>query len=480
MLSECGYRYPVLSVFVVVIFAGGFVAGCVQYRSEPLSAATEADSLATRTLSNPRLQKFIEVGLPPRRKSRTRTSWGLAELTLAALYYHPDLDVARAKLVSAQAGIVTAAQIPNPTLSGSVLYNSTTAIPSPWTAGQVVNFLIETLGKREHRTARARELAEAAREDLATATWQVRGRVRSALLNLWAAQRRLALIDRRLKLQQQFVTLLQRSFAEGQSSALDVSRERINLDQISLAVRDEERQRAEGRVQLATAIGVTVSALQNAVLSFDAFERPPRFRITIGNLRRQALLHRSDVQALLAEYEAAQSNLQLQVVQQFPNFTLGPGYTFDQGDNKYNLDLAIDLPILNQNQGPIAEAIARRKEAAARFVALQAQIIGSIDSALVSYRAATQAIATADELVASGRHREEEVSRLFAAGQVDRSTVLTAELEVAAIEVSRFEAVMRQRQSAGALEDALQYPVFEPGIKLFTWDTNPRASQPSR
>lgn len=474
MLRARWSRHPASRAFAVVVFAAAFVAGCAQYQPKPLSAGVEARALEERTLNNARLQEFIRLGLSPQRKSGTRSSWDLAKLTLAALYYHPELDVARAKLASARAGIITAAQIPNPTLNASTFYNTTTLSPSPWTVGQVVNFLVETLGKRELRTARARELAAAAREDLATAAWQVRGNVRAALLNLWAAQQRLALTNRRLALQQQLVDLLQRRFTEGQSSALDVSRERINLNQISLAVREAERQRAEARVQLATAIGMPVQALNKVTFSFGAFERPSPFRMAIGSLRRQALLYRSDVQALLSEYEAAQNSLRLEIVQQFPNFTLGPGYTFDQGDNKYNVDLAVELPIFNQNQGPIAEAEARRKGAAARFVALQAQIIGAIDNAVVDYRSAAQAVATANTLAADGRRREEDISRLFAAGQVDRSAAVTAELEVATIELSSLDAKVQQRRSLGALEDALQRPLFQPNAKLFIWETDPR------
>ena len=39
-----------------------------------------------------------------------------------------------------------------------------------------------------------------------------------------------------------------------------------------------------------------------------------------------------------------------------PDVHLNPGYQFDQGDNKWSIGLTFDLPILNQNQGPIAEA----------------------------------------------------------------------------------------------------------------------------
>ncbi len=108
-------------------------------------------------------------------------SWDLTRLTLAALYYHPNLDIARAKLAEARAGVITARQVPNPSLSFEELsYNASVATPSPWTIAPIINFLIETFGKREYRTAAAHALAEAARGDLATASWQVRGGGRAA------------------------------------------------------------------------------------------------------------------------------------------------------------------------------------------------------------------------------------------------------------------------------------------------------------
>jgi len=450
------------------------VAGCAEYRPEPMSAAAGAASLDERTLTNPRLHEFIGLALPPQRKSASTSSWDLSKLILAALYYHPDLDVARAKLSSVRAGIVTAAQIPNPTVSASAIYNSTVTTPTPWTVGQVINFLIETMGKREYRTAQAENLAEAARDDLVTASWQVRGHVRAALLKLWTAERRLVLISRRLTLQQQLVDLLQRRFSEGQASALDVTRERINLNQNTLAVRDAERLRAEARVQLATAVGMPVSGLNGVAFAFGVFTNPPPFNLGAGELRRQALVYRSDVQGLLAEYEATQSGLQLEIVRQFPNLNLGPGYTYDQGANKYNLDLSAELPIFNQNQGPIAEAEARRNAAAARFSALQAQIIGAIDTAVASHRSSVQAVATAEALAAGGQQRQKEVLRSFNAGEIDRTALVTAELEVAAIELSRFDAIVQRLQSLGAVEDALQRPVLAPEAKLFMFETNPR------
>ena len=64
----------------------------------------------------------------------------------------------------------------------------------------------------------------------------------------------------------------------------------------------------------------------------------------------------------LAEYAASESALQVQIARQYPDIHLRPGYELDQNKNKWQLGVSMDLPILNQNQGPIAEAKAKREE----------------------------------------------------------------------------------------------------------------------
>ncbi|HZU91347.1 MAG TPA: hypothetical protein VE993_19000, partial [Stellaceae bacterium] len=97
------------------------LAACASYEPAALSPARNAHSLDTRSLNTPHLEKFIAAELgdttdkpdPPAR-------WDLARLTLVALYYHPDIAIARSKLTAAEAAVITAGQRPNP---GSSLTN---------------------------------------------------------------------------------------------------------------------------------------------------------------------------------------------------------------------------------------------------------------------------------------------------------------------------------------------------------------------
>jgi outer membrane protein TolC len=445
--------------------------GCASYEAAPISPLANAQSLDNRSLDNPRLQTFIraEVG----RDGRADTPlWDLSTLTLAAIYYQPDIAVARSKLASAEAGVITARQHPNPSLSIAGILNQA-AVPgavvpgaAAFTVGPAIDFLIETFGKREDRTTHAVHLVDAARWDLAVAGWQVRSRVRTALLDLWATQRRLALTRQQLKLQDELVGLLEERFAVGEASSVDVMLARVPRQQITFAIRNLEQMQAAARAQLATALSVPARALERVDISLDAFEHPPPIsaNLGVGKLRRDALTKRADVQASLEEYEAAQSALQLQIANQYPNITIGPGYNYDYGLNKFMLGPGADqLPILNQNQGPIAEALAARQQAAANFSALQAQIVGAIDEATAAYRTAAQSIATGDKLLADDQRHEDQIASQFRVGQIDRVTLVTAEVEVATTALSRFDAVVRQRQAIGALEDALQQPLFDPG-----------------
>lgn len=460
---------------VAVLLASVLLAGCARFHPEPLSPAANADALDARTLDNPWLHRLLLASLPAG-KSAVEPSWTLDKLTFAALYYQPDLAVANARLAVSRAGVVTAQQRPNPTLNFSTVFGTGTVagtgfVPGvlPVVVGPVVNFLIETFGKREARTVEAQHLLEAARKDVATAAWQVRGRVRTALLSLWAAERRLKLGQEQLSLRRQLVALLEQRLAAGFATTLDVTRERIALAQARLGIRDVSRLEADARVQLATAVGVPVRALDGAKVSVDAFDHPdaPAADLVTGPLRRRALTERTDVQASLAQYEAAQSGLQLQIANQYPNLTLGPGYNYEFGTNRFILNPALDFPIFNQNQGPIAQAVANRQQAAASFTALQAQIIGAIDTAAAAYRMATQSLQTADALLASERVRQRQTRAAFAAGDADRPTVVTAELEAAVIRSSRFDVLVLQRQALGALEDALQQPLLDPHAAPF-------------
>lgn len=359
----------------------------------------------------------------------------------------------------AQAAIRTAAQRPNPVLNLAPQFNASNADPTAWTVGTAINLLLELFGKREARSDEAKALAEAARFDVDSASWQVRGRVRSAMLALWSAERRAELVSLRRDLQAELTRFLEHRLAIGEASALDVGRERASRDAAILAVSDAAREVADARVSLASAVGVPVRALDGVRLDYAAITNASA-PADVPELRRAALTTRGDIQASLARYAAAQAALRLQLANRFPNLSVGPGYQYDQGQNKFSLSLQSDLPIFNANGGPIGEAEARRREAAASFIALQAQIIGEIDRALAAWRTASQSLEAAQTLATRQADRKARNARVFRAGAIDHVALLTGEIEYAAGQDAMFQAQSAQRSALGQLEDALHIPIF--------------------
>lgn len=448
----------------VVIMLAGAGAGCASYRDRPLSVEASVAEFDTRSLADPGLQQFVERHWPgPEGDSLPPwppASWGLRQLTLAAIYFHPDLEVARAQVAVAEAGRRTAGQRPNPVVSVTPGYNTTSAGISPWLVNFSLDVPLETAGKRRYRLVRAQHLAQAANLRWAEAVWQVQSGVRQALFEVQAASRTQAILSAQTKALEALMEVLEHRVEAGVAVPLEAAVARANRDAARLRLETARQQEAEARVTLAQAVGVPAHALADATLSFPASELL-RADLTGATVRREALLTRPDLLATLAEYGASQAALQLEIARQYPDVHLNPGYEFDQGDNKWMLGLSLELPVLNQNQGPIAEAVARRREAAAHFQATQARIVGEIDRAMAGYQAAQRQSAVARTLETDQQERRRLTRVLFDAGEVDRLTLATAEAEFAAGEQARLEAWIQAQEAQLALENAVRRPLPE-------------------
>jgi outer membrane protein TolC len=442
---------------IPLIFAVLILAGCAHFQPQPISPAKTAAQLEARRLDDAGLKKFLEQNSNDELKTWPVKQWDLDLLTLAAFYFHPNLEVARAQWQLAEAGIKTAGGRPNPTLSVTPTYNTTTFAPSPWGPSVNLDVPIETMGKRGKRIAEAQKLSESARFSFISAAWQIRSGVRGSLLAYKMAGRRAELLQKQLDAQQQIVQRLQQRFDAGTISRAELTLPQIALNKTQIDLSDAQSQQAEARSRLAEALGLSAVALDGGEFDFD-FSPHPVEQLTSGDARRVALQSRSDILAALADYAAAEDNLRLEIAKQYPDVHLNPGYQFDQGDNKWSLGLTVELPILNQNQGAIAEAAARRKLNAAKFIALQAQVIGEIDRAVAGWRVAESQLKAGNKLLAVQQQSKKSAEVQVQAGAADELDRLNAELEFDSAALVQLDSETKSQTALGALEDALQRP----------------------
>jgi outer membrane protein TolC len=452
------------------------LSSCVRYHARPVEPAKAMEEFEARRLEARELGDFLvrngEVReWPP-------AVWDLKALTLAALYYHPDMDVARAQYAAARGGVVTAGERPNPTLGLLTGFNSTTprSEVTPWIPEVSLDIPVEVAGKRGIRIAQARKLAEAARWDVLTTAWEVRSRLRGALVEVWSAGEKAALLAEQETLQAETARLLELQKDAGEASVYDLTQARVGLDNARLAAVEGVRAREEAMALLAAALGVPRRSLDGVRLSFDAF-RPPSPDIPAGEVRRHAVLNRSDILTALAAYAASEAALRLEIAKQYPDLHLGPDYQLDQTDSKWTLGLSLELPILSHNRGPIAEAKARRDESAAQFLAVQSRAIGELDAAVEDCRAAVLKARAAEDLLAHLAGREKAARARRELGEISGFELLAIRLELNAGAQARLEALVQAQEAVGRLENAAQSPL---DVKDWITTKAPADSRPGK
>ena len=465
---------PRLLLFIL----SGLLAGCVRFEPKALKPTQTASNLQARTLADAGLRAFIETNAPDRVTDWQTGKWDFDRLTLAAFYFHPSLDVARAQWHIAQAGVKTAGGRPNPTLTVTPGYDvSSLSGVNPWLPAVNFDLPIETAGKRSKRISIAEHLSESARLNIATKAWLVRSGVRSSLLSFIAIRRRATLLQELVTVQARIVTLLDQKAQIGDIAVSELTLSRVALARARLDLTEAQRQSAEARVNLAEATGVSVKALDEVEISFDLQTTPDAVKhLTSDEIQRQALLGRADILGSLSEYAAAQARLRLEIARQYPDVHLNPGYQFDQGEHKWSLGISVDLPVLNRNQGPIAEAEARREEAAARFNELQAKVLGEIERSVEVFHVSVSNSAILQSLSGEQDKRRASVEAQFKAGALEQLDFLNAQLESAASQLALLDGQVKLQQAVGGLEDAVQRPLdtatapppvtFSPGPRL--------------
>jgi cobalt-zinc-cadmium efflux system outer membrane protein len=387
--------------------------------------------------------------------------WGLKELTLVALYFHQDIRIARARAEVAHAELGSATQ--RSPWSGRLKpeYHSR-RLPEdsgPWTLGLELEIPLVAQGKRAARTERSAFLADAADLDIANAAWLVRARVRDRYLDLQASRTVLASLDAQLDARRDMLALVNRRVEAGMLSARDLGVERVAQSQLELQRSQElaRRQRAHG--ELAAALGLSLDVAERMQLRFDA-DALPHTDTDAASLRRLALRNRLDVHRRLLEFGAADAEVKAAVAAQNPDITLGPGYTWDQGDNIWSLAVGLSLPPAAQARAAIREAQARRELAAEQFAATQTEAITLVERAGAQYRLARDRITGAGQQLQMQREQESRVIRQFDSGVADRMQRVATRLDTLASETMLQAAVVELRQAVAHLEDAVQRPLL--------------------
>lgn len=445
------------AVWVVCATAVGACA-LQQHDPKPLDAERMQSVVLARNPDDPGLRDVLaRRGVDTSRWPLAQ--WDLAALTALAYEMRDDIALARAERTVADAARETARTPRNPRIEPFTEHHSKRGSDgSPWTIGLALDLALTGSSRRTAGVALADARLREADWQLAQRAWQVRAEVRDAYAAWLSAVRLGTLIDAELALRRQESMLLDKRLALGAVSAAEPARARARQAEAERDQLAAVHAISGARGELARVIGIAGEALGR--LKLDETEpEPADYRHAAAALQRAALNDRLDVCAALERYAASDAQLQLEIARQIPEFSIKPGYAWDQGDNRWSLGLSALLPLFDRNQGPIAEARARRDVEATRFLGLQAAAIAELDRARLALKAADTAVEAAQATQSREAEIAARVERRFGAGDADRLELASARLALAAAQRRLADAEAARMRALGALEDAVQRPL---------------------
>jgi cobalt-zinc-cadmium efflux system outer membrane protein len=437
------------------------------YHPEPIDLQQVVNEINSRDPHSLEFQTYLlsqgydASKLPPKQ-------WGLEELIFSALYFHPELDIARAKLHAAQAAEIKASERRNPRVSTNIEKHSQHENGiSPWTYGLSIDIPIETANKRQARIDYAANLAEATRIEIAQKAWEIRTRIYENWLAWQYSRQRIAHLWEEHKLQTDIVSMLESRFKAGMASTMDLADARVRLQQLQQLIQTEESKLGELEAALANHAGLTLNSFKSLQLKEIDLTELPQSQ-TLSNisfdlpeaLRQPALLNRLDIRAALARYDAAEARLRLEIARQYPDLELSPGYIYDQGDKIWTFGLSTLLSLLNRNEGAIAEAMAERELEKARIISLQNSIIGDLETRSAAYLHALTQLKNQHGLLESLHEQTRRSRQQFDQGLIDRLEWSTKRLEEVQSRRSLLDIGLRVHQANMALEETVQQPLL--------------------
>ena len=420
---------------------------------------------ATLSAFNARSLASLHEQLPP-----PQAGWDLAQWFAAALQLNPQLAAQRAEVAAAAAGERTAAQHPNPDMQLFAEYLTSAAGSGAWLYGLSLEFLLRPGGERARLGERAALETALAQSDLAESIWQVRAALRLALLDAVAAQEESGLLEALVSERQGLIEGDRARLREG-----DIARPQMLADELELARARQRLQQSRTRhgdalARLAAAVGVPVAALDGVPLRWEGWAAIDSLNVdTPEHWRSEALIARPQIVHALREYDLAEVRLQGELAKRWPRLRLTPAYAWG-GDGvredalndiaqESALGVSFELPLFNQHQGEIGEALAQRTAAGEHLKAVQAQIFEQIDRAELAWPAARAAWADEQHLagLAAGQRAAEE--RALAAGAGERPGVLAAQIAATEARLALIEAAYDAELAFGQLEDAYRRPL---------------------
>jgi len=450
-------------LFCLVYCLGLTSCGFQEYVAKPIDKAAINKKITSRHADDKQFHQYL-INNGYTAEQLPIKQWALNDLIYCALFFNPNLDVARAQWRSAEAAKLTAAEMRLPTVSGNYAKsNNASEEISPHAYSLSIDLPIETANKRNIRIESAQHLAEAAKLRIAQAAWQLRNEVARTFYDYQFNQQLIKLLTKEQSQKQDIVSIYEKRISLGESSNIELSKAKLQLQATIAELESTQRNHLTLLSRLANNLGLSLAQVEQMQFA-ETVKADTLIDNAPADMQSIALLNRLDVRLALERYAVAEAKLKLEIAKQYPDLTISPGYTYEFGNKIWSLGLSSLMTILTKNKLAIAEATQLREVEAAQFESLQTNVISEVNVANAKLIQAKQLLDNQKNLFQQQQASTQRMDRRLRSGEIDRLELTYAKLEELAIEKSFSLANFQLASSINDLENVLQAPLADSSI----------------
>jgi outer membrane protein TolC len=361
---------------------------------------------------------------------------GIADIGLLAVLNDPDLQSEWGEMRIAQAGLLQASLLPNPSvgLGFAALLGGPGSAPS-YTASLSQDVAAFVTYHARVRAARAH--VSEVNASLLWQEWQVAQQARLLALDLYYGNRSIALTRRELDLVSDELTQAQAATAAGNLALAALAPLLAAKASAEQALVTFDTNQIRQWQSLDALLGLEPN-VRFAIAAPDLPPTPPELDPLIARLPEA----RPDLIALQLGYRSSEATVRAAILGQFPAFVFGGSWTSDTSQVRSAGPAAtFDLPIFNRNQGQISQTRATRLLLREQYTARLDSAVGTVRGLAAQERRLTEDLRRARQAAASAEALARTARAAYTQGNLDQrsltdyeTTALQRALEVADLE----------------------------------------------
>jgi outer membrane protein, heavy metal efflux system len=330
-------------------------------------------------------------------------------------------------------------------------------------------------GKRRNRLAVAQAQSAVTAFDIQAQLLDVRAEVRKTYTQVYNLQERQAVTEEIVTTAQQLLAVTEKREKAGDVATLDVLQAEIVIVNARNDLQLVAYQVIEARNRLNTLLNQPLSTVLALSTPTANPLKTPQEATTITSVKNEpttmeraqfltsAQKNRPEIQRNVQALAVVERQLALAKSNKIPNFKLAGGFDKTTGEGGINSVFVmgnLELPLLNRQEGPIQEAVARKAQLVAEQAAFENQLALEVTSAYAAYHAHQQRVSSYEnQLLPKAHQLVVKARRSFEEGKVSILTPINAQQAFTSNHLGYLQALQDFENAVSDLERAIGTPL---------------------